>query len=181
VDLEATCWEHNPPAPNEIIEIGAVAYDLGGGALADFQTFVKPHLRPTLSPFCKELTSIQQRDVDGAPGFPEALASLCAWAEPYLPFTLAAWGNYDRNQFEQDCELHEIEYPFIGYVNIKQAFARLQGVRPCGMKAALRSACVPLRGTHHRGIDDVRNIASLVDWMLHKFGAEAMLAAGRVD
>ena len=184
VDLEATCWEHSAPAPNEIIEIGAVAYAVsavGSGALADFQTFVKPCLQPTLSDFCKSLTSIRQAEVDRAPSFPEALASLCEWAEPYSPFTLSAWGNYDRKQFEHECALHEVEFPFSGYVNLKQAFARLQGIRPCGMKAALRLARLPLLGTHHRGIDDARNIAALVDWMVHRAGAEALLAAGAVD
>jgi inhibitor of KinA sporulation pathway (predicted exonuclease) len=180
VDLEATCWERNPPAPHEIIEIGAVAYEMGRGPLAEFQTFVRPRLKPILSPFCTRLTSIRQKDVEGAPPFPEALEALSCWAEAYAPYTLAAWGNYDRGQFQDDCRLHRVVYPFGAYLNIKTAFARLVNCRPCGMARALHLAGLTLEGTHHRGIDDVRNIARLVDYLVARVGSARVLA-GRVD
>jgi inhibitor of KinA sporulation pathway (predicted exonuclease) len=176
VDLEATCWERNPPAPHEIIEIGAVAYEMGRGPLAEFQTFVRPYLKPILSPFCTRLTSIRQQDLEGAPPFPEALEALCRWAGAYAPYTLAAWGNYDRGQFQDDCRLHGVLYPFGAYINLKTAFARLQNRRPCGMAGALHQAGLALEGTHHRGIDDVRNIARLVDYLVARVGAARVLA-----
>ena len=46
-------------------------------------------------------------------------------------------------------------------MNVKKEFARAFGVRPCGMDKALRHAGLPLTGTHHRGLDDARNIAAL--------------------
>ena len=33
--------------------------------------------------------------------------------------------------------------------------------RPLGMKGALAMEDIPLEGTHHRGIDDARNIAKI--------------------
>jgi inhibitor of KinA sporulation pathway (predicted exonuclease) len=179
VDLEATCWERNAPAPSEIIEIGAVAYETHLGVLEEFQTFVKPWLQPQLSFFCTRLTTINQADVDLAPSFPAALDALCDWADPFAPFTLAAWGNYDRNQLRDDCRLHGLTYPFDGYLNLKQAFARIRGVRPCGMKGALHLAGLRLEGTHHRGIDDVNNIARLVDSLVELAGPARVVAAGR--
>jgi inhibitor of KinA sporulation pathway (predicted exonuclease) len=41
------------------------------------------------------------------------------------------------------------------------------------MAAALRRVGLPLRGTHHRGIDDARNIARLLPWIVGPAGARA--------
>jgi len=166
VDLEATCWEGNAPSQNEIIEIGAVVYQRGPGNLAEFQTFVRPLLQPVLSPFCRELTRIKQSDVDAALAFPEAFGRFTTWTRDYEPFTLASWGDYDRKQMLSDCELHGVAYPFDSHVNLKAAFAEYRNARPCGMFKALRKLGLPLEGTHHRGIDDARNIARILDRIL---------------
>jgi inhibitor of KinA sporulation pathway (predicted exonuclease) len=178
VDLEATCWERNPPAPHEVIEIGSVCFQAGRGVLGEFQTFVRPVLQPVLSPFCRQLTSILQSDVDAAPRFPAALAAFAAWADRFAPFVLAAWGAYDRKQLQEDCRLHGVAYPFVNYVNLKQAFAGIEGCRPCGMDGALRRVGLSLEGTHHRGIDDVRNIARLLEHLVGLAGAAGVLHAG---
>src|ERR1700733_1058625 len=175
VDLEATCWERNPPAPHEVIEIGSVCYEVGRGPIGEFQTFVRPLLEPVLSPFCRQLTHIRQEDVDHSPAFPEALEAFRAWAEAFAPYTLCAWGAYDRNQLIEDCAEHGVRYPFTNYLNIKQAFARIKHCKPCGMKGALLKVGLPLEGTHHRGIDDVRNIARLLDHLVSRVGAAGVL------
>jgi len=49
------------------------------------------------------------------------------------------------------------------HLNLKRRFAARQGLRkPVGMAGALRKAGLELAGTHHRGIDDARNIARLL-------------------
>jgi 3'-5' exoribonuclease 1 len=175
VDLEATCWENNPPAPNEIIEIGSVCCDVSAGILDEFQTFVRPLLKPVLSPFCRNLTHIRQEDVDSAPSFAAAFKEFRAWTAPFAPFTLGAWGAYDRKQLRADCQRHNVLYPFTSYLNLKEAFARIENCRPCGMKGALLKVGLPLVGTHHRGIDDVRNIARLLDHLISKVGVDRVL------
>ena len=51
----------------ETLEIGLVVIDLESLEIVDeFQRFVRPQINPTLTDFCKKLTSIQQADVDGA-------------------------------------------------------------------------------------------------------------------
>ena len=67
VDLEATCWENRSDGKNEIIEIGAVKVNDDQEIVSEYQQFVKPLKNPILSEFCKELTSIQQTDVENAP------------------------------------------------------------------------------------------------------------------
>jgi len=166
VDLEATCDDRGavPRHEMEIIEIGAVLVD--GRTLrpvAELMTFVRPVVRPRLTAFCTQLTTITQDDVDPAPAFPAAAARLAAFGHGAL---FCSWGNYDRNQLAADAARHEIAPP-LGpeHVNLKQEFADALGFRRgLGTQAALRKVGLELRGTHHRGIDDARNIAKLLPY-----------------
>ena len=171
VDLEATCWEGERFRQMEIIEIGAVKLDKpDGGPTSSFSTFVRPLLNPTLSDFCKQLTSITQEDINTAPSFPSAFHSFCQWIGSERPMMLCSWGFYDVKQFKNDCRLYDIWTPtmFENHINLKEQFARIYNVRPCGMEKALRIAGLQLDGTHHRGIDDARNIAKLARLILPK-------------
>jgi len=170
VDLEATCDEDHriPREETEIIEIGAVLVDAATLApVEELQTFVRPMRHRTLTPFCMRLTTITQADVDAAPRFPEALARVRALVGKRR-VQLASWGAYDRNQLERDARRHGVALPFgAGHLNIKDAFARLAGEgRGLGTVAALRRVGLAFEGTHHRGIDDARNIARLLPYAL---------------
>jgi inhibitor of KinA sporulation pathway (predicted exonuclease) len=171
IDLEATTDENNRLVPRnhmEIIEIGAVLVDARTLAPeAEFQTFVKPVRHPKLTDFCMKLTSIRQSDVDGAPRFPEAIESLRRFIDG-RDALFCSWGRYDRNQFEQDARYHRVSLPFGNrHLNLKEEFsAQLGESRGYGMDGALRRVKLPLVGTHHRGIDDARNIARLLPWAL---------------
>jgi inhibitor of KinA sporulation pathway (predicted exonuclease) len=169
IDLEATCDDGGrmPARDMETIEVGAVLVD--GETLspiAEFQSFVRPVRRSTLTPFCTRLTSITQRDVESAPLFPEVMERLGAFLGGQ-PALFCSWGRYDKNQLEQDARHHRIALPLgDGHLNLKQAFAEHLGVRPMGMAGALGRVGLSLVGTHHRGIDDARNIARLLPWSL---------------
>jgi inhibitor of KinA sporulation pathway (predicted exonuclease) len=170
VDLEATCDEHHriPREETEIIEIGAVLVDAESLApVEEFQTFVRPVRHRTLTPFCIRLTTIRQADVDGAPRFHEALMKLRAMVAGRA-VRLASWGAYDRDQLARDARRHGIALPFgSAHTNIKDAFVRLAGEgRGLGTVAALRRVGLRFEGTHHRGIDDARNIARLLPYAL---------------
>lgn len=167
IDFEATCSDDGavPKEEMEIIEIGAAMQRTGTFEVAaEFQSFVRPVRHPRLTPFCTELTTITQDQVDAAPLFPEVLAALVAWAAPYDDCLFCSWGDYDRNQLQQDCAFHGVAYPFGDeHLNLKAAFSQALGTkRRFGMAGALRKLGLKLEGTHHRGIDDIRNIARVV-------------------
>ena len=168
VDLEATCWDRPEERQSEIIEIGAVAVDSAGCPLDDFQSFVRPILHPQLSEFCTQLTGISQADVDAARPFPEVLADLERWFGALGPLAFCSWGNYDRRQLRQDCDLHGVPYPFSDeHINLKLACSRiLNRRRGMGMAKALRVLGIEPEGQHHRGIDDARNITRILRRML---------------
>lgn len=170
IDLEATCDNAGavPRREMEIIEIGAVLVD---GAsfepIAEFQRFVRPVRHPTLTGFCRELTSITQAQVDAAEGFASVLTQLREFMAGKQPL-FCSWGNYDRGQFGLDADFHRVELPFgDDHLNLKQAFSDALGTRKrFGMARALRKLGLPLQGTHHRGIDDARNIAQILPFAI---------------
>ncbi|MDX2672090.1 3'-5' exonuclease [Streptomyces fimicarius] len=165
VDVEATCWEGQPPPGqvSEIIEIGLTVVDLRAGErLAKHRLLVRP-VRSTVSRFCTELTGLTQTEVDGGLPFAEACRVLAAEHRTgRLPW--ASWGDYDRNQFTRQCRATGAEYPFgQRHTNAKIAFTAAYGLRRRpGMAQALEVAGLPLEGRHHRGDDDAWNIAALV-------------------
>ncbi|MEV0778277.1 3'-5' exonuclease [Streptomyces sp. NPDC050428] len=165
VDVEATCWEGQPPPGqvSEIIEIGLTVVDLRAGQrLAKHRLLVRPD-RSKVSPFCTELTGLTQGEVGGGLPFAEACRTLAAQHRTG-PLPWASWGDYDRNQFTRQCLETGTEYPFgHRHTNAKVSFTTSYGLRRRpGMAGALKVAGLPLEGRHHRGDDDAWNIAALV-------------------
>ena len=173
VDLEATCDNAGavPRHEMETIEIGAVALDAGSmDPVDEFQSFIKPVRHPYLTDFCKQLTSIQEAEVDAAERFPQVAGRLSQWLDGFPKPVFCSWGDYDRKQLQQDCRFHDIANPMpADHFNLKRLFSEQLGTQKrFGMGGALRKMGFPLVGTHHRGIDDARNIARLAPFCLGK-------------
>lgn len=164
LDLEATCWDQKGKFQNEIIEIGAVAIDSKKQILGEYCSFAKPSLNPRLSDFCKQLTTITQEEVDAAPLFPEVLKDFQNWINSFgKDYWLCSWGFYDRSQFEKDCDLHGLDKDWLKqHISLKHQYQDIFKLsRAIGMQGALSREGIPMLGTHHRGIDDAKNIAQI--------------------
>lgn len=173
MDLEATCCDDNsfPRTEMEIIEIGAVMVDADDLRLLDeFQIFIRPVRHPQLTEFCKKLTTITQQDVEEARVFSEAVKSFSSWLNNYSNVLFCSWGDYDRKQFAQDCQFHKIENPLSHeHLNIKKEFSKaFQSDKRFGLAQALNHVGLTLEGTHHRGIDDARNMFRLLPYILKR-------------
>ncbi|NES97907.1 MAG: exonuclease domain-containing protein [Desertifilum sp. SIO1I2] len=171
LDLEATCCNNDSIKRHEMetIEIGAVMVESKDlKAVSEFQTFIKPVRHPVLTDFCQSLTSITQAQVDGGRSYGEAIAHLQQWLSNYPKAVFGSWGDYDRKQFQQDSKYHQLPFPIaFPHVNLKQQFSSTQGLpKRYGMAQALEMAGIELEGIHHRGIDDARNIAKLLPFIL---------------
>ena len=170
IDLEATCW--NGPMPksqeSEIIEIGICQLNATTGDITKNQgILVKPE-RSTVSEFCTELTTITQQLLDSE-GI--SLEQACEKIrDEYHGFdhTWASYGAYDLNMLTRQCKIKSVIYPLSkAHINVKQRFYELRGLRKkVGMKGALGILDIPLEGTHHRGVDDAKNIAKILYWCL---------------
>ena len=153
-----------------MIEVGAVWATPDGRILAEFQTLVRPVLHPRLTPFCRQLTGITQADVDGAPLFPEVAARLASFAQLHQAegARWGSWGQYDAKQLARDSARHGIANPLASFehINLKRQFAKTRKIKEVGMARALQMIGLPLDGSHHRGLDDARNIAKLLPFSI---------------
>jgi inhibitor of KinA sporulation pathway (predicted exonuclease) len=174
VDLEATCDEPRqiPKREIEVIELGAVL--VRGDDLsveARFSAVVRPTLRPTLTPFCTQLTGISQVEVDAAPPLPDALAALAAalpLADPGLRF--CSWGDFDEVQLRRECARLGLPHPFPGgHTDLRELFRRAHGgPRRYGVRTALERVGLPFHGAAHRALPDAENAARLLPWCLQR-------------
>jgi inhibitor of KinA sporulation pathway (predicted exonuclease) len=148
----------------EIIEIGALRINYYGEILDTFNRFVQPILNPKLSYFCTDLTTIEQINIDRSKKFPDVIDDFQEWAEiDYEDYLLCSWGNFDKKMLIQDCELHDIESDWVDkHINLKRQYHEIKRLRKMrGLKYAVEKEGFDFDGTHHRGIDDAKNLAKL--------------------
>ena len=180
LDVEATCCVlgNIPSQEMEIIEFGAVVLDgTSYKLISEFQSLVKPVLHRRLTQFCINLTGIKQEEVDVAKKFPEVIAILKKWLSSFSDFDFYSWGDYDRKQIERDCRFHNIPNPIIAsHYNLKKRFSEYCGsTKSYGLKSALKKVGLELKGRHHRGLDDAKNIAHLFAHMSQKIDSSTTL------
>lgn len=125
-----------------------------------------------VSPFCTQLTTLTQEQVDQGISFAQACQILRSEYATKLR-TWASYGDYDRRQFERQCFASGIDYPFgSAHINIKNYFALVHALpHEVGMEKALHILQIPLEGTHHRGDDDAANIGKILLSLLPAKGA----------
>lgn len=165
IDVESTCWDKVQPKDeiSEIIEIGIACVDVSKKEIVETESILVKPINSKVGDFCTSLTTLTQEQVDEGVLLQEACRVLKnkykvdrrCWA---------SWGDYDRVQFDRVCKRQGISYPFDRrHINIKTLFA-LKHTLPVevGMPASLDYYDISLEGTHHRGVDDAKNIAKIL-------------------
>ncbi|KAF8022181.1 hypothetical protein BT93_G2357 [Corymbia citriodora subsp. variegata] len=176
IDFEATCDKEKNPHPQEIIEFPSVIVSSMTGKLeACFQTYVRPTCNQHLSDFCKDLTGIQQSQVDRGVTLSEALLSHDKWLEKKgiksTNFAVVTWSNWDcRVMLESECRYKKIRKPsyFNRWINLKVPFHEVFGGLRCNLKEAIEMAGLTWHGRAHCGLDDAKNTAHLLINLLHR-------------
>lgn len=172
IDLEATTEEGGWPVTEmEIIEIGASLLDADGHEADYFQRFVRPTRRPHLTHFCRQLTHINQADVDAAAPLSTVWPQFERWLLAHQPLLVgwASWGDYDRRQLEQQWLTHGLHSYLkqIPHLNMKKRFAEARQLpAQTGLKKALSLAGLQFQGQQHRALTDARNTARLLPLVL---------------
>ena len=91
------------------------------------------------------------------------------WKLPFImPITCGDWDL--RVQLPKECNAKGLPVPSVlkDWINIKDVFSSFYGTKPKGMVGMLKYLHLQLKGRHHSGIDDVRNITQIVMRLLAK-------------
>ncbi|KAL9645672.1 hypothetical protein ABK040_003405 [Willaertia magna] len=78
-------------------------------------------------------------------------------------------GNWDiKTQIPKQCSICNIKLPvyFRKWINCKEIYNKFYKARITGMRGMLNGLKIKLEGNHHSGIDDVKNIVSVVKEMI---------------
>lgn len=178
LDFEATCEQRGSAsgswdiAQQEIIEVPIALIDIESRAVvARFNSLVRPTRQPTLTSFCTTLTSITQEEVEGQPSITEVMPQASSWlraagvtADNTLAVTCGDWDLLTMwpKQVSLAPTLKTPEV-FKRWCNLKVVFKEVTGHRKAtGMMGMLRHLGIAHVGRHHRGEDDVTNIAAIV-------------------
>ncbi|PKA59102.1 putative exonuclease domain-containing protein [Apostasia shenzhenica] len=90
-------------------------------------------------------------------------------------------GNWDlKTKVFQQCKTSRIKIPsyFMEWINIKDIYLNFYKRRATGMMTMMRELGIPMRGSHHLGIDDTRNITRVLQRLLAD-GASLQVTARR--
>lgn len=172
MDFEATCERYEVLRPQEIIEIPCAVVSTNDWQLKDtFHSYVRPRVHPILTPFCTDLTGILQDTVDNQPHFANVFPKFCEWLAEGGYFdepgksTFVTCGNWDlKIMLPSQCDLDDIILPdhFKQWIDLKYIFCESTGYYPNGLKNMLARLNLPLKGRLHSGIDDVKNMISII-------------------
>jgi len=177
LDFEATCEENKKIYPQEIIEFPTILLNAKTLQIeSEFHYYVKPTANPVLSPFCKELTGIQQDWVDKGILLQDAIEKYDTWLQEHQLFknkepifAFVTCGDWDlKSCLTNQCKDQKIRKPiyFSKWVNIKKEFSNFYQSGFGDMVKMLNRMNIPLEGRHHSGIDDCKNITKIVQRML---------------
>ena len=153
----------------EVIEVGAVLVLLPGFQTEwRYQTFVKPRIFPKLSDACKNITMIQQEDVNGGIPLADMLDKLAAVYKPGET-GLVAWGESDREVIADNCAKYKIPCPFqwSDYIDLAVEYKKFyKHERRLSLKHAIDERGIERKGFYHLALDDAENTALLLERML---------------
>lgn len=174
IDVESTCWPGAPPRGqiSEIIEIGLCLVDVERLERSDKRAImVRPQVSD-VSEFCTKLTTITPEMAASGISLEQSLDLLRNEYHSYDRL-FASWGDYDRNQFQRNCDYFRLKVPFgPTHLNVKTLFGIAHNLpREIGIDAACEIVGQPLEGTHHRGVDDAWNIAALLCGLVRRMRA----------
>ena len=170
VDIEATCWDVDPPPDgqfNEIIEVGLCIYDVAAGQIDGKRSILVKPQASEISPFCTALTTLTPQLVaEEGIDFAAACRILVDEYEA-RKYLWVSWGGYDQRLFRRQCRRLRVGYPFGDkHLNLRTAFTEFNGGRRVGMVRAMNLANLELEGTAHRGVDDAWNVARLLQYLV---------------
>lgn len=150
----------------EIIEVGLVSV-INQKIYDKFSSFVKPSFFPTLTDRCKGFLHLSQAQVDNGISFPQLIRKL-KQSDQTSNSTIVTWGNMDMKVLRQNCNRHNLFFPFKGRErDLSMEYKRFFGDQnQTGLWKAVQEYGKEGTGKHHCALDDALttfNIFKLVE------------------
>jgi len=181
LDFESTCQdpEQGPIDPQEIIEFPCLlvrADDLG--LVEEFHEYIRPDAKPQLTTFCTELTGITQDMIQDRDTFPDVLSRFVSWYESHdlntSNATFVTCGQWDlETMLPKQCHYSGKTVPQMldvgesgEFVNIKLTHQETMRQYAKGIEAMLGQLGLKFKGHLHSGIDDCKNILSVMEGLV---------------
>jgi len=171
VDIETTCWPKGEipkvdgrEIKSEIIEIGICLLDILNKEVTNTSSYIIKPENTEVSPFCENLTTLKQEDVDKGQSLVSALLNITdIYVTPRRVW--ATYGFFDVDHIRKECHVKNIKnFPFSQrHINVKTQFAiKHKLTREVGMVRALDILNMSTIGINHRGGDDAINVARIL-------------------
>jgi inhibitor of KinA sporulation pathway (predicted exonuclease) len=148
----------NSQCPFEIIQIGAYKLNSDLKEIGTFDRLVKPSLYEQIHPFIKELTNINQSQLDDASPFSDVLKAFTTFIGD-TDTIFGVWGMGDIKELYKNILYHNLQDQFVlnQYINI-QKYTSLHFHLPKGKYIGLRNAVdflnIPLSKSLHDAFND---------------------------
>jgi len=169
LDVEAT-----DNAIKEIIEIGAIKVNEKMEVISQYQSLVRPLVDTTLNWHIRNLTNIQQDEVDNARSFVEVYNEFLNWVgEDSL---IVTWGKADRGFFAKDLYQNKLDVSLLNrFVNIQGAVSKiLLSENEMGLKKALDALDIEQEGEAHRALNDALNTSKIFIKLFNMLGVKEL-------
>lgn len=189
LDFEWTADDRKRMLPvSEITQFPSVLVRLDGqrsSIIDQFDTFVRPTLNPTLTPFSIQLTAISQSDVDAAPPLVAVVPQYLAWLRGHGlvddegarrgSWSFCTWSDADiGGQLATELRVKGLAMPscFDQWVDLKLVYHRRYKREPRGgLQACVERLGLVFDGRAHNGLVDSINTAKIA---LHMARGEGM-------
>lgn len=130
VDFEFTCSDkikefQNKNHIGEVLSIGLVICNKDGEIVDKFYETIRPKYNYKLTPFCKELTKLTQKEIDNSRNLPNVLSSAMKLISKYDIKFVYSFGTSDYLQTKRDVE------NYTGHALYKRSLKFVNMIRNC--------------------------------------------------
>ena len=172
VDFEATCGPGVSKTEAEIIEVGAVLVPLTTTEvslleLPTFHRYIRPAIVPVLTPFCKKLTGISQKQVDAGILFEQMLEEWITFLSDHHCTTstvlFGSWTDFDIKQLRREIERSTSQYTFPHAIDLQKSYKVTQkNTSIQSVSKALANHDMEFVGRKHSALHDSQNTTRLL-------------------
>lgn len=148
----------NIQCPFEIIQLGAIKLDKNLKIISALNRLVKPEIYSELNPFIKNLTNINEEDLNRANSFKEVFQEFIEFTEDGKSI-LCVWGTTDIRELFRNIKYHLLDESLVPkeYIDIQKYASKYLNC-PKGTNISLHNAVelygIPVKYEFHNAIND---------------------------